>query len=520
MREKPMHEELRCQEPMAENAVRERTMRGESPAAWSRSRFRTARGVLSIAAGLAAGTAPLAARAQFVEPDVRVIRLFEGDQVGDAFGWVCANLSDLDGDGVDDIAIPAISRNASAGRVSILSGADGGLLGQVDGAPGQSRGFSAEAAGDVDGDCVPDYIVGGARVEVYSGADHSLLLDLTPTTAFGHSVHGAGDLDGDGLGDLLVGRQGASFSFPGAGRVWALSGADGSILWTRDGAAAGQQLGSAIGSVGDVNRDRVPDVVAGAFGAGPAFGGEAYLLDGSDGSILHVLEPVDPQIALFFGQFFASGAGDMNADGVGDVFVGDYGAGAAGASHGTATIYSGRTGRVLHHLVGFHPGDGLGPGRGISDVNGDRFGDIFVAAYLNSEGAPAAGKAYLFSGRSGALLRTMTANVAGDLFGVDAMAVGDTDGDGLTDFLVTAVGLSFAQLDVGRAYLIAGTVLPCPSDLTGNRRVDARDATLLVHRILHADPAGDLDGDGVADFDDLAVLLRDVGRCPSGRPSR
>lgn len=486
-----------------------------------RSRFRTLPPSCLIPAVivLAVAAAPGPARAQFVEPDVEVLRLFEGDEVGDAFGWVAANLGDLDGDGVVDIAIPAIARNAGAGRVSIYSGADGSLLNQVDGTPGQSRGFSVEAAGDVNGDCAPDYIIGGARVEVYSGADHSLLLDLTATTGFGHSVRGAGDLDGDGLGDLLVGRQGASFSFPGAGRVWALSGADGSVIWTRDGAAAGQQLGSAAGAVGDVNRDHVPDVVVGAFGAGPAFGGEAYLLSGSDGALLRVLAPVDPQAALFFGQFFASGAGDINRDGIGDVFVGDYGAGAGGTFNGSATIYSGRNGRVLHHLVGFNPGDGLGPGRGIPDVNGDRFGDIIVAAYSSSDGAPSAGKTYLYSGRSGALLRTMTATLAGDLFGVDALAVGDTNDDGLTDFLVTAVGLSFVGLDVGRAYLIAGTVLPCPSDLDGDRRVDAHDLAVLLDAILDSDPTADLDGDGRTDLRDLSVLLRDIGRCPSGRPS-
>ena len=83
----------------------------------------------------------------------------------------------------------------------------------------------------------------------------------------------------------------------------------------RDGDGQGHNLGSAVGAVGDVNRDRVPDLVAGAFGA--ATGGEAYLLDGTDGSTLRVLAPVDPQAAVVFGQFFASGAGDVNRDGVG-----------------------------------------------------------------------------------------------------------------------------------------------------------------------------------------------------------
>jgi hypothetical protein len=467
----------------------------------------------------AAAAGPTDANAQFAEPEVEVLRLFEGDEVGDSFGWVAADLGDLDGDRVHDVAIPAITRDNFAGRVSIFSGADGSLLHQIDGQPGQRLGFSVETAGDVDGDCTPDYIIGGGQVQVRSGADHSLLLDLTATTGFAHSVRGVGDLDGDGKGDVAVGRQGASFSFPSAGRVFALSGADGSILWTRDGDAAGHLLGSALGAVGDVNGDRVPDVLAGAFGAGPSGGGEAYLLDGVDGSTLRTLAPVDPASAQVFGQFFASGASDMDGDGITDAFVADYAAGAGPATGtGTVTIYSGRTGRVIHHIAGFNPGDGLGPGRGIPDVNGDRFGDILVAAYTNSDGGATAGKAFLFSGRSGALLRTITAQLPGDLFGVDALALGDTDGDRLTDFLVTAVGLSFSGLDVGRAYLIAGTVLPCPSDLDGDRRVGLRDLALLLDAIRDESGRGDLDGDGRVDLEDLAVLVRDAGRCPSGRP--
>jgi FG-GAP repeat len=457
--------------------------------------------------------APAGARAQFVEPEAELIRLFEGAEVGDNFGWVSADLGDLDGDGHHDFAISAMGHGGFAGRVYIFSGKRGTLLNQVDGAPGATLGLSLDSAGDVDGDCTPDYILGGGQVLVYSGADHTLLLDLTATTGVAHSVRGVGDLDGDGLDDLAVGSQTASVSFPQAGRIYALSGADGSILWTRDGDGQGHNLGSAVGAVGDVNRDHVPDLVAGAFGAGT--GGEAYLLDGNDGSTLRVLAPVDPQAAAVFGQFFASGAGDVNRDGVGDAFVADY---AAGGGSGTATVYSGRTGRVLHHIVGA-PGDGVGPGRGIPDVNGDRVPDIFVAAWTSSDGAPRAGKALLYSGKSGALLRTITATAPQDNFGVDAIAVGDSDGDRLTDYLVTAVGLSFAGQDVGRAYLVAGTVLPCPADLDGNRRVNGRDLRLLRRAIKRGDTRGDLDGSGIADARDVGVLVRDLGRCPSGRPS-
>jgi hypothetical protein len=481
----------------------------------SRPLRRPRRTMVAGAAGLLALGLAGQAHAQLVEPDARVIRLFEGDEVGDGFGWVSADLGDLDGDGVRDMAIASLSRNAGAGRVSIVGGADGASLATVDGQPGQARGYSVETAGDVDGDGVPDYVVGGGRVEVYSGADHTLLHDFTAVTGFGHSVRGVGDLDGDGLGDVVVGRQGASFSFPAAGRLFALSGGSGELLWTRDGDAPGALLGSALGAMGDVNGDGVPDIVAGAFGSGPASGGEAFLIDGTDGTTIRLLAPVDPTAALFFGQFFASGVGDIDRDGIVDAFVADY-----GASQGTgeATIYSGRTGRVLRHVPGVRPGDGMGPGRGVGDVDGDRVPDFIVAAWTASDGAPSAGKAYVFSGRSGALLRTFTALLEGDNFGVDAMSPGDTDGDGLPDYLVTAVGRSFVGLDVGRAYLLAGTVLPCPADLDGDRRVGAFDLVRLLDLIVHERPGGDLDGDEATDLADLEVLLRSLGLCPPGRP--
>ncbi|MCG8457243.1 MAG: hypothetical protein MI919_13285 [Holophagales bacterium] len=456
--------------------------------------------------------------AQFVEPEVEVLFTFVGEEVGDAFGWVSETIGDIDGDGVQDLIISAPSFAGDGfgkGRAYVFSGAAGTLLNVVTGdADSTFLGFSVNGAGDVDGDGVPDYLTGGGQVQVYSGADHTLLLDLTAATGFAHDVSSAGDVDADGHDDLFVGSQNTSVSFPQAGRVLVLSGLDGSVIWSRDGAGASHQLGSGTGLVGDVNGDGIPDVVAGAMGAGPNGGGEAFVLSGVDGSILHTLSP-DPATAAVFGQFFASGAGDVNRDGVPDVYVGDYNDSFGGVpGTGRAYVFSGRSGRLIHDLPGPDPGDGFGDGRGAGDVNGDGFGDLIIAGYTNSDGAPQAGKAYVYSGRSGALLRTITATVAGDSFGVDATSVGDVDGDGEIDYLVTSVGLSFLGQDVGRAFLLAGTPLPCVSDLNGNGWVGLLDLWILKAALGSTDSAADLDGDGDVDIDDLRVLLRDLGRCP------
>ena len=479
------------------------------------ARAKTWRTALTIAVAVA----PTAALAQFVEDDVELLYTLQGDQIGDNFGWVAANLPDLDGDGIQDLIIPSISFNG-VGRVSLFSGRDGELFHDIQPATGTLFGWSVGVAGDVNDDGVGDYIIGGRPTQVFSGRDHSVLFNVDATVGFASAVSAAGDLNRDGYDDFMVGAQFDATGGPGAGRLFALSGKDASILWSRNG-EPGTSLGSAVGLVGDVNRDRVPDIVVGAFNAGLAQGGEAWVLSGKDGSVIHLLQPVDPAEASVFGQFFAAGAGDVDGDRVPDVFVGDYfeGAGPRTAT-GRAYIFSGRTGELVHVFTGFSNGDGLGPGRGIPDVNGDRFNDVIVAAYLNSDAAPAAGAAYIFSGRSGALLRTITATIAGDNFGVDALTVGDVNGDRIPDYAMTAVGLSFNGTETGRTYVIAGDRLPCPADLNGNGFVGRRDIKAVQRAFGEVGGPADLNGDGIVDALDLTVAQLDRGRCPRGVPRK
>ncbi len=434
----------------------------------------------AIACVLAVMTTGLASAAgPFVEPDAIAIHNLSGEQVADSFGWEGANLGDIDGDHVNDFitSAPRNSENGPvAGKAYVYSGRDGTLLHTVLGDPRDQFGYSVGAAGDVNRDHVHDYIVGGpggplasppfkGHVVVYSGKDHSVIRELaaTPGLALGADATGAGDVNRDGYDDLIVGAAPSpNFGIAVPGRVYVFSGKDGSVIWSHDGHTGGSLLGSAVGQVGDINHDRVPDLVAGAPFAGPNGAGEVYVFSGADGQIIYTLSPVDQAGGGSFGWFFANGAGDVNRDHVPDIFVGDWNATVDGnPGTGRAYVFSGKDGSQLLLLDAEHPGDGFGAGRAIGDVNGDKHDDLIIAAYTSNDGTPGGGKVSIYSGRDGAVLRTITGSVAGDALGVDALSIGDVNDDHLPDYLLTAVGNSFAGTDTGHAYVVAGTPLRC-----------------------------------------------------------
>ena len=409
---------------------------------------------------------PVTADGPFAEGDVVIIHSFVGENIGDAFGWLGADLGDIDGDGANDFLLtaPFYGEN-SEGKTYVYSGQDGTLMHEIVGAAGSLLGYSARGAGDVNADGVPDYILGGpgagGHAIVYSGADHSILLDLSETStgeAFGVSVDGAGDVNADGYADLVVGagRADVSETITDTGRIYLLSGIDGSVLWTHEGDAPQGRLGSGIGGIGDVNGDDVPDQVAAAPFAGTH--GQALVLSGTDGSLLYTLEPVSddaPVSAGTYGVFFADAAGDANGDGTPDIFVGDYAAqrGEA-AGTGRAYVYSGVDGALLHMYDAENDGDGLGPGRALPDIDGDDRADLILAGWQSSAGVENGGKIYVHSGADGAVLHTVTGEIDADALGVDAFGVGDVNGDGALDYMLTAVGNDFNGADVGRAYVV------------------------------------------------------------------
>lgn len=125
----------------------------------------------------------------------------------------------------------------------------------------------------------------------------------------------------------------------------------------------------------------------------------------------------------------------------------------------------------------------------ITDVDGDGFVDILISAPHESvPGVSGAGRAYIASGRSGGVLRSLQspAPFSGGKFGSGLALIRDFDSDGYRDILIGASGEDNGN---GRAYVISTQTGAILNTLTGSGG--------FWSRMLDV---GDVNGDGVADL--------------------
>jgi len=445
---------------------------------------------LSTFAGIAAG--------QFQEPGSAALQTFTGTG---GFGWAASEMSDVTGDGRMEAMISAPS--AFGGYIDLYDGSTGALLNKFRGVDHGivSFGHAIADAGDVDGDTVPD-IVGGAPnsgvVLIFSGADDSLIHRVNQMQAgeqLGYAVSGIGDVNGDGFGDVVAGATG--FDLPGAGntgRVYVISGLDGSVIDTVNGETGADLFGSAVAGMGDLTGDGVEDFAVGAHNAGATAKGAVYIYNGATRALLF------PRIDALasgnsLGDFFVGPAGDTNADGVPDIYAGDYADATGGAGTGRCYVISGATGLVLWTRPGSGAGQGLGCGRGAGDVNFDGYDDLAVGSYTAGNGGAQAGRIQLLSGLDGSIIRTVTNTTAGQQFGFDTVGIGDVSGDGLIDILVAAGG--------GNAGYIVRGENPCPPDVNLDGMATPADFSAWNAAFNAADRKADQNADGAvtpADF--------------------
>lgn len=387
-----------------------------------------------------------------------------------------------------------------------LAQAQTSLLSVPGRAAGDRLGQSVTSLGDVDGDTVADWAVGAplsdlggqmsGSVLVVSGLSGVVLQELAGDSAgdlFGTSVAG-GDLDGDGVGDLVVGAPADDATGTDSGTAYALSGLDGSLLWSASGVAGGDNFGSSLALVPDTDGDGLPEVLVGAWTADgrQPNSGEARLLDGATGALLVVVRGESSYD--FFGRSVA-GLDDVDGDGLGDLLVGAPGESGQGSGAGAAYLFSGATGTLLAVHRGAAAGDGLGSCvAAAGDLDGDGLSDLLLGAPGSDLAAPNAGRVLVHSSFSGALLLDLHGAAAGDNTGTALVGGSDLDGDGLSDIAVGIPAADPSGPSSGCVRVVSGaTGQPLP-DLVGQQSGGRFGSALAC--------APDTNGDGL---DELLV---------------
>lgn len=457
------------------------------------------------------------AHAQTYDPIIENFRLGQSDQLIVDRGGPVDRLGDVNGDSLDDIIVGA---GVAAVRVIFgpTQGNNGVLNAQqLDGVSGFVILNDAEndsvlaGVGDVNGDGVNDIAVGslsGTRIVFGSRTGFPRTLDTASLDGSNGFTFGsaatdlkrAGDLNGDGLADIIIGNAnaspnglvgagvsyvifGRSTGFPATLSPSALNGTTGFAVI---GISGEDRTGRYVSEAGDFNHDGYDDLLIGAPNQtidGKAEAGAAYVVLGGDvfPAALSLADINGGNGLVFKGsdiQGFAGAAvaaiGDINHDGIDDIAIG-------------------------------------APGKGPFGVPSDYPGEAYVLFGGSFNGVDTINRDSL-NGTNGFVLRGIRGGVIpieadqaiwGDLAGADIDSAGDINGDGIDDLMIGAPHtiITPQRKGVGQAYFVFGSASAFPaqlrlSDLDGANGFRINGTGTVDYYAVSVAGAGDFNADG------------------------
>lgn len=326
-----------------------------------------------------------------------------------------------------------------------------------------NHGWSIAAVGDVNGDGHADYAVGApgdvvatatvpGTVEVRSGKNGNLLHKLTGVKngdRFGYAVAPIGDHDQDGSADFAVGAP--AFSPAGlsaAGAVYLYSGQTGQVFYALHGESNGEQFGAAIAMIGDIDGDLVSELLIGApkTTTTSAATGEVRWFDGATGTLIQKIPGTIANSGL---GTSVCGPGDLNGDGFADIVFGAPAEQLGPWPTGAVYAYT-HKGLLLGTAIGDNLDDRLGHSVApAGDYGADGVLDLLIGVPKRDVMGFDSGTVRIVVGKSGALLKEVHGESAGNQFGTAVAGTGDLDQDGTPDFIAGAAPASYAKLVSG-----------------------------------------------------------------------
>ena len=408
-----------------------------------------------------------------------------GNAAGAKLGWSVAGVSDLDSDGVREVAAGAIgdsTRYPGGGAVLVLSGRTGVVRSKLYGENANDEFGSSLASGvDFDGDGLWELAV-GTRLNDNFGPDagcaylmspahgHILMVlnGREPNERLGGAV--ALGLAGPGVSPphgrlVLVGAPEAANAGaqPAAGRLRAFDDQL-PVAWILPAGGWGDRTGEQVVGLGDVNGDGHDDFAVGIpnFGSGFPNAGQVVVISGATGGVYSDLR--GPVPFDHFGERIGA-LGDLNGDGHADMIT-TLRLNSSNPNGDIWRIDSPNGNTILRRASHGQVGVTNGPFVGLGDLDADGYPD-YGASLVPS-------KLTAYSGRTGALLREF-ATLSGFISVRQYCGLGDVDRDGYDD-----VGLA------------AGNGVDVRSGRTG--------AVLHAHSGDSCAPAGDVDRDGFPDY--------------------
>jgi hypothetical protein len=449
---------------------------------------------------------------------------------GDLFGGSVTSIGDFNHDGISDLAVGAPlddtgGTNRGAAYILMMN-TDGTvqssikIANSVSGGPvlpdNSEFGSAVSAIGDLNGDGVTDLAVGAQGDDVDGrerGAVYVLFMNQNGTVQsstriasstnggpklavlnhFGHSLAAIGDIDGDGVADLAVGAPDGQDGATASGSVYVLFlNANGSVHKSTK--IQGKQFdltfnpangfGSSIAAIGDVNGDGLMDLGVGGP-RGNHGRGMVFLMTLSKQGKASFLNAIGPELNEgFVEQGFGvslSDIGDQNNDGFDELAIGAASGGMSSttgaiyiASYGSPSIGNVNLKRIANDFNGgpsLSEGDHFGISvAAIGDLNGDGISEIAVGAQDSNSNHALNGALHILFPAATDQVPTVALNSNGPITFT-----------GVSQPVAIAPNLTFNDADTDQSLQVPGGTLFIELDAAANKKGTKIYDTLETH---------------------------------------